>query len=347
MLQERPLPPLPNETPNTFLLRKLAETREEIAQRFDQEGNSTEHYNEVLDHLDRLMQPPTNGAKRASSAPTKSPDHAAPLPVIAEEDKGDGQDRYEPYSQPYRAVTEPGRPNLQTRRAVTEIQPHTIRLVDNSPTPIAPLNIRKRSGASTSSRSRGANDNLTVPWPGPTPQPHVRSYLGVQNDLLAVRANTTRAPSAATAASDEKDATLKKKKSSWFRRSTDGTEQKQENLSKPANSRLQIPEAWRGLDDRIEKGPTVTSSKPDSALSQHPAKQSSDTSNNSEVPGRNTVSAASRVDSNKERKGFFGLFAKKVKEDKVKRTMEIGCEYNLCFGKSIFSFSKSLSHELC
>jgi serine/threonine-protein kinase HSL1 (negative regulator of Swe1 kinase) len=162
VLQNRPLPPIPNETPNTFLQRKLAETRAEIARRIEHDGDNTEHFNEVLERLDQLMLPVTTGAKRTSSAPAKSPEQPHILPVI--EEVKDGEDRYEPYRPHHRAVTDPVRPAHQVRRAVTE----SIRVVDHSPTPIAPLNIRKRSGASTAS-SRSVNEDVAVPWPGPLP----------------------------------------------------------------------------------------------------------------------------------------------------------------------------------
>lgn len=335
----RPLPPVPNETPNTFLQRKLAETRAEIARRLDQDGDNTAHFNEVLEHLDRLMQPASNGAKRASSAPTKSPEQPRQLPVISEEVKPDGEDRCEPYSPHYRAVTDPIRPNIPGRRTVTEQQATTIRLVDRSPTPIAPLNIRKRSGASTASRE--ANEDRTVPWPGPAPQPTVRSYQGVQNELLAARTTeNSRSSGTPIGTTDKHDGAIKKKKSSWFRRNLEEKERQQENQLKPTIGRLQIPEAWQGLDDRIEKPTPVSPSKAGQVISQQSTKQSGG-STSSEFPMRNCATAASKSDSNRERKGFFGLFGKKPKEDKGKRPMELGCEYSfLCSvhsGKCNFS----------
>ncbi|KAF2655256.1 Pkinase-domain-containing protein [Lophiostoma macrostomum CBS 122681] len=313
---QRPLPPVPDETPNTFLQRKLAETRAEIVQRLGKEGDNTEHFNEVLDHLDRLMVPTANGAKRTASAPTKSPEHAALLPVISEEARADLEDRREHYSPVCRAVTDPIRPDLQGRRAMTE-QSITIRLVDQSPTPIpiAPLNIRKRSGASTV--SRGANDGDAV---------SVRPYQGVRQELLAARTNDTTASSAAPIGLSEKkeEGTIKKKKSLWFRRTPEEKEQQQqENLSKPYTGTLQIPEAWQGLDDRIDRGPRVSPRKARSALPQHAAKDSND-SNSTEFPMRNCGTASGKSENTKERKGFFGLFGKKTKDDKGKRPMEIG-----------------------
>jgi serine/threonine-protein kinase HSL1 (negative regulator of Swe1 kinase) len=317
MLQSRPLPPIPNETPNSFVHRKLAETRAEIARKLHENSDNTEHFNEVLDHLDRLMVPSTNGTKRTSSAPIKSPEHPAALPVISEEIKADDSDRYfELYSLNYRAVTDPVRP--QARRAVTDHT--TIRVVDCSPSRIAPLTIRKRSGASTLSSS--ADEGPTVAWPGPVSNLRVRSYQSDQNDFLDARTNENTKLNSMS--SEPKESTLKKKKSSWFRRTPEEKEQPAETQRKPTIGRLQIPEAWQSLDDRIKSNPPVS------------ADTSLDTTNNgSEFPMRNSGSANGKNEGSVVRKGLFSLFSKKPKDDRSRRTMEFRCEYNnTCFPHS-------------
>lgn len=182
MLASRPLPPIPTETPNTFLHRKLVETRADIARRLNEDDDNTEHFTEVLEHLDRLIVPSANN-KRVVSAPARSPEPLAPLHAIPEEVKVDGGAGFETtYSPHYRAVTDPVRP--QARRAV--IAQDTIRLVDQSPTRVAPLNIQKRSGASLSSKY--TNDvPRPVPWPGPSAQNSVRSYGDVQRSVGCTR----------------------------------------------------------------------------------------------------------------------------------------------------------------
>lgn len=337
MLNNRPLPPIPNETPNTFLQRKLAETRADIAHRAAQAGDNTAHFNDILAKLDNLMDPSMNVSQRASSAPTKSPEHAGLLPVISEEAKIDGEDRYEHYNMlPNRAVTDPLRPNLQGRRALTEQT--TIRVVDQSPTPIAPLNIRKRSGAST--KSRGDNHGLTVPWPDSMSNVPGRSYQGVQTESLVAKQDIRPATTPSqVGVPGQTDATVKKKKSSWFRRNPEEKDRqekdRQEVKPKPSIGRLQIPEAWQGLDDRMEKAP------PASPGVKHTVKHSN-VSASSEFPMRPSDDVPVKPEGTKERKGFLGLFGKKVKEDKGKRAMEIGCEYSdlMCFsysGKCSFS----------
>jgi serine/threonine-protein kinase HSL1 (negative regulator of Swe1 kinase) len=310
---ERPLPPVPSETPNTFLQRKLAETRAEIARRLNDDDDNTGHYNEVLEHLDRLMVPTVNG-KRTVSAPAKSPE-VGPLHVIPEE-RADGGDGFDPYSPHYRSVTDPLR---HGRRVVTE-QQQTIRIVDGSPTRIAPLNIRKRSGASL--RSTAASQAPAVPWSGPTATT-VRPYQDVHNEPHAARSAD------AVPALEKQNTVIKKKKSLWFRRNTEEKDQEQENnkenqiKKKQSNGLLQIPEAWQGLDDRTARrddpAHLVTAIIDDTKHNQNQSEGSS----GSEFPMRNSSSAGAKNDGS--RKGFFGsFFSKKTKEDKGKNPMELG-----------------------
>ncbi|KAF3046025.1 hypothetical protein E8E12_010447 [Didymella heteroderae] len=292
MLASRPLPPIPTETPNTFLHRKLVETREDIARRLTEDNDNTEHFTQVLEHLDRLIVPQAN-SKRVVSAPARSPENVAPLHAIPEEVKVDGE------------------AGPQARRAVTAQE--TIRIVDQSPKRIAPLNIRKRSGASLSSKY--ANDvPMAVPWPGPSAQNSVRSYHDVQKELLAARVHTVPTPT------PEKLPVVKKKKSLWFRRNTAEKEpqDKNEHQIKKSTALLQIPEAWQGLDDRIRNYPSPILSTHNDY--KHASKQS-DASNVSEFPMRNIASAAAKSD-NAPRKGLLSFFGKK-KEEKPKSPMEL------------------------
>jgi serine/threonine-protein kinase HSL1 (negative regulator of Swe1 kinase) len=313
MLSSRPLPPIPTETPNTFLHRKLVETREDIARRLTEDNDNTEHFTQVLEHLDLLIVPPAN-SKRVASAPARSPEHIAPLHAIPEEVKVDGGAGFETTNSPYyRAVTDPFRP--QARRAVTAQE--TIRIVDQSPNCIAPLNIRKRSGASL--QSKYANDvPMAVPWPGPSAQNSVRSYHDVQKDLLAARAPVAPPPV------PEKQPVVKKKKSLWFRRTTEEKEPQDkiepQLKAKKSTALLQIPEAWQGLDDRIKNDPSPTLSIHREAY-KHAAKQS-DASNASEFPMRNTAPAAAAKSDNAPRKGLLSFFGKK-REEKTKGPMEL------------------------
>ncbi|KAL5114830.1 serine/threonine-protein kinase gin4 [Pleosporales sp. CAS-2024a] len=324
IISQRPLPPIPSETPNTFLHRKLAETRAEIARRLNEDGDNLDHFNEVLENLDRLMLPAPN-SKRTVSAPAKAPEHPAPLLHAIPEEGHDGHDRFEQhYSPNVRAVTDPVRP--QATRAVTEQQQQqqqqqqqTIRLVDQSPTRVAPLNIRKRSGASVNS-SRAVTTASPVPWPGPVSNPSVRPFQDVQNDLLRARTTQPAPPP------EKKEViVMKKKKSLWFRRNPEDKDCEQKDnekqiKDKAAAGMLHIPQAWHGLDDRLKSDvhDTAAGAPPSTAI--QPEK-----SNQSEFPLRTSSATATRSDGAL-RKGFLGLFGKKPKEDKAKRPIELGAD---------------------
>lgn len=318
ILSNRPLPPIPDETGDAFVQRKLAETREEIARHALRDGDSTGKYSEVLEHLDTLMQLP----QRASSAPTRPTEyHPAPLPAISEELKGDSEERYEPYlSQPQRrAATDPVRPMVEGRRAVTD-ELTTIRLVDRSPTPIAPLNIRKKSGAST--LSRRANELDTG---GP-----VRSFQDVRDNLMAARSNETIASDPGL---DKNEHTLRKKKSSWFRRNPEDKEKEKEKdrqqtlQHKPSIGQLDIPEKWQGLDDRFDNA-TLTA-----ATTQQPSRLSH-RSESTEFPIRHCVSSGKHENSLSTRKSFLGLFSKKQKDEKAKYPAHLAIQCQCYFHSS-------------
>ncbi|KAF2737565.1 serine/threonine-protein kinase-like protein GIN4 [Polyplosphaeria fusca] len=300
ILQNRPLPPLPVDTPNTNAHRELAELRAEIARTVGDGVENTIDLRDILKKIDGVLMRATVGPTRASSAPTRSPEHTGPLPMISEEVKTDSDDR----------------PTLRGRRAVTEHT--TIRLVDQSPTPaIAPLNIRKRSAASTTAHTAIVEAGTSGPRSGSVLQSDVRSYQAVQNTLNASRADADVSRVSVTVKHPEKEPVIKKKKSSWFRRSAEEKENQLGNVtqSKPA-VRLQIPEAWQDLDDRIKHDhPTAVES---SNVSKQTTKQSYASS---EFPMRNQQLVAKAE--NSARKGFLGFFGKKNKEDKGKRPMEL------------------------
>ncbi|CAN9186947.1 unnamed protein product [Alternaria alternata] len=308
LLGDRPLPPIPAETPNTLLERKLAATREEIAQLLNEDENSTARINNVLENLDRLMLPAVGG-KRIVSAPVKSPEPRS-LRVIPEEAKAHNGDGFEIHVPKQRAVADPIRP--QGRRVVTEL-PQTIRIVDGSPIRIAPLNVRKRSGASLKT-------NATQEAPA---IPILQPYHHVQNDLQALP--TENVPPAL----EKQNTVLKKKKSLWFRRNTGEQEREQENKEnqvkkKQSNSLLQIPEAWQGLDDRKERNDRMAFANIDNTTDDH---KPSDGSIGSEFPMRNSSAATAKSES--VRKGFFAFFGKKSKDDKGRRPMELGGKHTL------------------
>lgn len=324
-LRNRPLPPIPGETPNTFVQRRLAEARADIVKRAMEVGENTENFNTILVGLDNLMAPSTALAQRASSAPTnRSPEHLQ-IPKISNEVKLQGKDRYAQYGLGFGNFANHISPHLNGRRAVTEHPSTTIRLVDESP--IAPLNIRKKSAEGNTSRAPSGRPEVQRPVPisieAATP---VRSFHMVQKDLLAVRAESQAQTNRTSSSTVEKsEQTIKKKKSSWFRRNVDEDVQPSSAPVNPPGSRLQIPEAWQGLDDRIAKAAPAS---PHGLLTKKSIRSIS-----SEFPMRGRDAGNVKNDPAKERKGFLGgLFGKKAKEDKNKGALQLGCKstFPLC-----------------
>jgi hypothetical protein len=115
---------------------------------------------------------------------------------------------------------------------------------------------------------------------------------------------------------ENKETTLKKKKSSWFRRNPEEKERQQSLQHKPSTGRLDIPEAWQGLDDRLDKGARANSTA--NGIVQNPSRQSH-RSDSSEFPARHCVT---------QRKSFLGLFGKKQKDEKSRypNVLEIQCK---------------------
>ena len=322
--QHRPLPPIPDETPNTFLQRRLAETRMEIARRFGENGDVTEgterseRITEVLDYLDSLTMPTINIGKRASSAPAKSPEPSAPLQVIPEEAK---EDRFESYISNYRAFTDPVRPGGRGQNKLTEDS--TIRIVEQSPAHVAPLTIRKKSETGQSTKSETAA--LTIPWPGPMRHTSAPSRQNAEAGILSARTNQAVPPIIVPDVPEKKDQTIKKKKSSWFRRTPEEKDCPQEPQSKLAAGHLHIPEAWQDLDDRLKNGPSKATGL-NTEFSKQAAKNHHDNPA-SEFPMRACGTTVGKSEGGGALKNFFNFFAKKGKDDKNKRSLELGGKF--------------------
>ncbi|GME24211.1 Camk camkl gin4 protein kinase [Neofusicoccum parvum] len=351
---QRPLPPLPpeaaNDSPNTYLARELAETRERLAARFALEGGeNTANYNEVLHSLDRLLHPPRQTQadvnQRSVSAPQhQSPQHPRLLPIISEEGKSTAD-----------ANPQVGTPNWRTatRSATAPVSQavdryhgdQTIRVVDaSSPIPtgthIPPLNIRKKasgstlyqaaaSGAPTPTRSYHLQPSIPA-TPSPVhPLRHKTSCIPkldqtpspfAQRNSLDAATQTTPAqtpaqvPTPSTAAKEEKVT----KKRSWFkRRVSDRDQSEQQQPPTDYARRPRIPEAWQGLDDRLERP--------------KPRAVSSYTKQDKKAPNASTSSHSSfpMRDSEKEKidklaglkKNLATLFGKKTSEKKERGSL--------------------------
>ncbi|KAK4991000.1 serine/threonine-protein kinase gin4 [Elasticomyces elasticus] len=235
-ISHRPLPAVPVETPNTFMLKTLEEAKNKLAARYATDGlGNMDRYNEVMATLDRIM--PTSSRteeKRIISAPEiKSPDQLGFLPIIREEGRSDDL----PAGVGYRSVTAPVFKHPLPRRP----DDSTIRMVQpSSPSPIAPLNVRKRSGDSLKAHTPGPNTN--------------RNSVGTAGRLNAkasceglLRQKTDDGATALPSAGEEMANTvLSKRKPSWFRRHINPTKEQDEESARP-----HIPSAWTDLDDRL------------------------------------------------------------------------------------------------
>ncbi|PVH99220.1 Pkinase-domain-containing protein [Periconia macrospinosa] len=307
----RPLPPLPNETPNAFLKRKLAETRAEIERQFaENEQEDSEHLHDVLRQLDSILKPPQGTTKRAYSAHNKGPEAVGPLHVIPEERK-EVEDWFGPLGTARRAFTDP-------IRSVTEAQRATS-LLDQSPEQItpAPLNIRKRSGPNNPMKT---TDNNVGPQLEPESLP-LRNHEAGSNE-----ARTFRETPGPPEVSEKKEPTIKKKKSTWFRRNSEKKDHDQESRPKTVetSNRLQIPEAWQGLDDRLKHDPRKKAG-PSPDIGKSHATKRSETSASSEFPIRNCGTSLSKSEGRGGTfKGLLGFFGKKSKAEKVKHALNLG-----------------------
>ncbi|KAK3076802.1 hypothetical protein LTS18_012020, partial [Coniosporium uncinatum] len=251
-IANRPLPPLPTETPKTYTARELAETRHRLAARYAESGEDGRgYYESILQHLDNLLPPQHRDGSRAASAPQSSADHVTYLPAISEESRladGDEEDLPGPATarRYHRSVTEPFR--SRTGKS------HTIRMVEpSSPCPpgekpIAPLNIRKVSGASSStgSASRPSGNDITA---GKTPQGgrfygRYRPNITIHEDDDADEDNVLEAG---------KDDSMSKRKNWWSRKDKTVDRKEEKDKKDEENDPAKHKRQWEDLDDRVDR----------------------------------------------------------------------------------------------
>ena len=236
----RPLPDLPEDTPNTYLTRTLEETRDKLAAYRSAGDDNTAKFEEVMQMLENIMPasrtPP--GDKRAISAPeAKTPDHLGTLPAISEEH--DIRSSKGCTTNWHRSITAP----IQKERRQED---KTIRVVPpSSPGTVAPLNVRKRSSGSGSEASTESHRRLSVN--------NSDEHLGRRrtNDkigsLMAIDENSALQP--------EIPNVVQKKRSGWF-----GISKKPADQDRSSTD-LSVANAWQNLDDRKERRPSRVLSK--------------------------------------------------------------------------------------
>ena len=281
-IENRPLPPLPTDTPRTFTMRELAETRNKLAARYANSGHdNSEYFQAVLSQLDKLLQPGVSQQdgsqenRRVASAPQgRSVDGY--LPAISEERRS-AESLTEDLSSiggsiiasrdwfGQRAVTDPvtkAKPKLVDvkARAVENLFPtqSSIRVVDPSPT-VAPLKIRKSdTRVTTSSHSKKRGDEGSVESRSPALGGY-KAWKATSEvaevpivDNIAVSSELDRDGDSSPTTGE---ATLRKKSTGWFKR-TKSEKDEDKGKERPQPS---IPRQWQDLDDRTMKSNAASS----------------------------------------------------------------------------------------
>ncbi len=233
----RPLPDVPKDTPNTYLTKTLAETREKLAAYQSNGDDNTAKFEEVMKMLDTIM-PATRFSedKRVISAPEANiGGHTGFLPMISEEN--DHRGHGEGTSNWQRSVTAP----VQKDRRPDD---KTIRVVPpSSPGAVAPLNVRKRSNGSEA--SSGPRRTLSVKTS--TDHLSTRQANDQHGGLEVIDEDTTLTATPAV---------VRKKRSGWFELTKKIITQDR----KPSTSAT--PTSFQERDDRQQKRPSRVLSKP-------------------------------------------------------------------------------------
>lgn len=161
--EDRPLPEPPvEESLGSFTHRELAKTKQVLLKRAAGSGMTPGALDEVIAHLDRLMQPSEIRLLEENRRAVSTPDQGlAP-----------NKDTFERFLERadvgFRSASDPSAESPRKRRR----QPHTIRIVDDRDkekdiSPVKPLTIRKKSSSSTPStetlRKRPSQEQLPQP----------------------------------------------------------------------------------------------------------------------------------------------------------------------------------------
>lgn len=347
-MANRPLPPLPppkvtpkqpaEETPKTYTARELAETRNRIAARFaEANGDNADYFGDVLAHLDSLLPNAPVSGMRARSAPepmSRLAEDLGYLPAIFEEDKyADAEEPTlvnEPSSN-WKARASTGRGGLRTGTSQSDPMhdSHTIRVVDHSsPCPIAPLNIRKVSDASTEKQaapppaSNYDKIGTVVRRPGRNAG---RNFAIHEDEAQKLQPSSPTVP--AIIMTGPEDEAPKSKMRGWLKRITSsGSDEPVGEATKMKSSKQRSPILWQELDDRIRANPFQ-------AFGHKQQPSQATVSDVSEFPMRSNESdklEPTPKDEEGVKKGLWNLFrkrkGKKTMEDKIDRGLRIGCK---------------------
>lgn len=319
-LANRPLPPIPasssippaeTETPRTFTARELAEVRERLAKTYAQKGlGSDKAFNDLLKQLDNLL--PLDARRsgescRSLSAVHNQTDGYSLLQAIPEEGRfADADAEVAAYenSRPQVDLSVPRYAQFNAPRDPGKS--HTIRVVPASspppsplsPTPVAPLNIRKRSDNSTTAPKSKAN--------GKGKDLNVEIYDGnCSFGMASEHSEPLGNPLMTTLDRNDLTITLRTpKRPPWWKR-----EDQEHSKVKPVKSR---PD-FSGLDDRLSRHKGFVS--PPSKMTLVGRKRLRE--RGVPLPSDSELSLEQRPsyhvpDPPQEKRGFFAFFKKKV-----------------------------------
>ncbi|KAF2763819.1 Pkinase-domain-containing protein [Teratosphaeria nubilosa] len=211
----RPLPELPEDTPNTYLTKTLEETREKLAAyKASGDDDNTAKFEDVMRMLENIMPAnktpppaPQVGRRNFTAPEVRTPDHLGGfLPIIAEEssDARSSKDN----TNWHRSVTAP----IQKAKKPDD---KTIRIIAPSSSGIvAPLNVRKRSNGSEASDE--TQRRLTVQ--------HSTERMAARRSPDTTIGGLTAIDEDTTLPATPTPAVIRKKRSGWFglQRKTEG-----------------------------------------------------------------------------------------------------------------------------
>ncbi|KAI4163521.1 MAG: hypothetical protein LQ342_002793 [Letrouitia transgressa] len=269
--------PLPNPPPSedvlgTWTQRELAKTRDRLKRRAADSTMSPGYLDEVIAHLDRLMQPSTVRLHEQNQRAVSSPNGNA----TGLERNKDTFERLIEKREGYRAASEP---NPRSPRKGRGWGADTIRVVHEDQTPISPvkpLTIRKKSGSTTPSaetpRKRSSYESLPQihdSRPYDRLQPGERRSAGLsllENSLEPIEEHEDDKENMDPW--QTKQHVISKKKS-WFRRTAAGQRGQESDKIPPQPPQKDVPQqGFQNLGGRREVWAWKRSSDPLSNTSQ-------------------------------------------------------------------------------
>lgn len=241
---QRPLPALPMENSSAVIKQELIETRKRLAARLAQDENAqNEKYQEVLAHLDALLQSKTThtGETDYRRPTSTTATRQSYLPIISEEDRSEAENSH------------------KSRRGATKDSLAMPTFSFNGPPDepsdtvrIAPLVIRKTSGSSTASQTlKDARMSSTVyrnpGWAKST------GKLGPSSPVSPNKSDEEDHLNKSTSHSERGKENPQIKKGNWFQRKLRSNDSSEQSEPKKALVELDDPTGRSTREDPMAK----------------------------------------------------------------------------------------------